>query len=272
MKTYQFPEPPVLLEAIRVAREAVATLPAIQPCDSREIRIHWVMRHHDLGRRLTYYAHRLAQESLNGGPTEDALLYYGQAIEAHRLALRALEGRREPELSGEAYLLIGRTMAERALAEEQTLEGLKKAISVFKQGIKACPLKKGPQVWAQLQQEIAVAWQWIACCAECSDDQWIEAREKEMHCYEKIYQARETVFDFFVFSACVNLCLVMTELGKTYDGEDRKDLWRAADGFAREALAYPDSVRGTSDENLHRGLRKLRRLRRWATESVGETN
>jgi hypothetical protein len=272
LKTYLFPQPQVLLEAIREAREAVAVLSDIQPGDSREIRIRWVKRHHDLGKWLTYNAHRLAQESLNGGPTEDALLYYGQAIEAHRLALRALEGRREPELSGEAYLLIGRTIAERSLTEDQTLEGLKKAISVYKQKIKACPLKKGPQMWAQLQQEIAVAWRWIACCAECSDDQWIEAREKEMHCYEKIYQARETVYDFFVFSACVNLSFVMTELGKTYDGEDRKDLWRAADGFAREALGYPDSVRGTSDEDLHRGLRKLRRLRRWAMGSVGETN
>lgn len=264
MKTYQFPEPPVLLEAIRIAREAVATLPAIQPYDSREIRIHWIRLHHDLGRRLTYYAHRLAQESLDGGPAEDALLYYGQAIEAHRLALQALEGCREPRLTGEAYVLMGRTIAERALAEDQTLEGLKEAIGVYEQGIKACPLKECPQVWAELQAETAVAWQWIACCAECSYEQYIDALEEATHCYGKIYKARETVPDFVVFSACVNLCSVMTELGKTCDGENRKELWRAADGFAREALAYPDSVRGTSDENLKRGLRKLRRLQRWA--------
>lgn len=264
MEIYQHPEPQVLLEAILVAREAVAGLLEIQAGDSRAVRYCWMERHHELGRCLIHYANRLRQERLEGKVDSDASLYYDQAVAAHRSALRALAGCREPDLEGRAYLLIGRAMAEQALAVDQTILWLKKAIRVYQQGIKACPLQDGPQVWAELQHESATAWQWITCCAECRDNEWIDAWEAAMHCYGKIYEARGTVHDRMLCSACINLCDVMTELGKSHGGADRKELWRAAEAFGQEALSFPDSVRGGSDDNLYRGLRKLRRLQRWA--------
>lgn len=265
-------------EAIALIRRRIALLK-----DSGGIgREEWVRAQHELGkllRRLAEWKRRHVAPKISIGgsmgwdvaadenrPTlEEAHRLFEEAISVHRLALSRTYGTADQELQACGYGWLGGLLAERAVGDADPAAWLDQAIEAYQMGLQGCRGAWFPQIWAKLQTDLAIAWQWRECAQKEDDGGSSKRILAAIQCYKaalKVYRVETNPSQYGGLIG--NLPGLLVWLGKL-DGENCRAHWLEAQDWLVAVWAVPGmDHREPTLRNLKRIQKEIRRLLRWA--------
>ena len=244
--------------------------------------VEWVQAQHELGkllRRLAEWKRRHdAPRILLGGSMgwdiaadenrpalEEAHRLFEEAISAHRQALARTDGTANPELRASGYGWLGGLLAERAAGDADPAAWLDQAIEAYQIGLQGCRRAWFPLIWAKLQTDLAIAWQWRECAQEEDDGASAKRILAAINAYKaalKVYRVETNPHQYG--GVIGNLPGLLVWLGKL-DGENRREHWLEAQDWLVAAWAVPGmDQREPTLRNLKSIQKEIRRLLRWA--------
>jgi tetratricopeptide (TPR) repeat protein len=268
----------VIDEAIALVRRRIA----LSEDSGEGGRMEWVQAQHELGRLLRRLAewkrcHVAPKISVGGimgrdvaadenrSALEEAHRLFEEAISALRQAVARTDGTAEPELQAQAYGWLGGLLAERAAGDADPVAWLDQAIEAYQIGLQGCRRAWFPLIWAKLQTDLAIAWQWRECAQEEDDGGSAKRILAAITAYKAALKFYRVDTNPSQYGGVIgNLPGLLVWLGKL-DSENRREHWLEAQDWLVAAWAVPGmDQREPTLRNLKRIQKEIRRLLRWA--------